>query len=94
MALTTPAVEEGISIEALSDSTVIRLCSALIVSPTATRTSMTATSLKSPMSGTLTSTVLLIGLPVHSAMRRKSASNAPRYALKRAAAAPSMTRWS
>ncbi|KAG1447384.1 hypothetical protein G6F57_017086 [Rhizopus arrhizus] len=51
--LTTPPCEAGISIEALSDSTVIRLCSALIVSPTATMTSMTSTSLKSPMSGTL-----------------------------------------
>ena len=55
-ALTTPPVLAGISIEALSDSTVMRLCSALTVSPTATSTSMTSTSLKSPMSGTVTST--------------------------------------
>ncbi|KAG1260725.1 hypothetical protein G6F66_014396 [Rhizopus arrhizus] len=53
MDFTTPPCDAGISIEALSDSTVIRLCSALIVSPTATSTSMTSTSLKSPMSGTL-----------------------------------------
>src|SRR5690606_16993812 len=31
---------------------------------------------------------------LYSAMRRKSASKAARYALNRAAAAPSMTRWS
>jgi hypothetical protein len=54
--LSTPAAEDGISIEALSDSTVMSDCSSLIVSPGFTRTSMTATSLKSPMSGTLTST--------------------------------------
>jgi hypothetical protein len=42
---------DGISIEALSDSTVIRLCSALMVSPGLTSNSMTATSEKSPMSG-------------------------------------------
>jgi hypothetical protein len=53
---TTPAVEEGISIDALSDSTVIKDCSAFTVSPTLTNSSMTATSSKSPMSGTLTST--------------------------------------
>ena len=38
--------------EALSDSTVMRLCSALTVSPGLTSNSMTATSAKSPMSGT------------------------------------------
>jgi hypothetical protein len=54
--LSTPAADDGISIEALSDSTVISDCSALIVSPGLTRSSMTATSLKSPMSGTRTST--------------------------------------
>src|SRR5574343_492008 len=54
--LSTPACEDGISIEALSDSTVIRLCSTLMLSPGLTKTSMTATSLKSPMSGTRTST--------------------------------------
>ena len=53
---TTPAVEDGISIDALSDSTVINDCSAFTVSPTLTNSSMTATSSKSPMSGTLTST--------------------------------------
>jgi len=52
--LTTPAWLDGISIDALSLSTVIRLCSTFTVSPGCTSTSMTATSLKSPMSGTLT----------------------------------------
>ena len=51
----TPAWLEGISIDALSDSTVIKLCSALTVSPTLTSNSMTATSAKSPISGTLMS---------------------------------------
>jgi hypothetical protein len=55
--LTTPAALDGISIDALSLSTVIRLCSSATVSPGLTRTSMTATSLKSPMSGTTTSTL-------------------------------------
>src|SRR5450755_1036171 len=54
-AMTTPACEDGISIDALSLSTVIRLCSALTVSPGLTSSSITATSAKSPMSGTTTS---------------------------------------
>ena len=53
--LTTPACDDGISIEALSLSTVMSDCSALTASPGLTRSSMTATSLKSPMSGTLMS---------------------------------------
>jgi hypothetical protein len=57
--LTTPACDDGISIDALSLSTVTRLCSALIVSPGLTSSSMTATSLKSPMSGTLISIVAM-----------------------------------
>ena len=52
--LTTPAADDGISIEALSDSTVIRDCSSLTLSPGFTITSITVTSLKSPMSGTST----------------------------------------
>jgi hypothetical protein len=51
----TPACDDGISIDALSLSTVIRLCSTLHVSPGLTKTSITATSSKSPMSGTTTS---------------------------------------
>src|SRR5699024_9044311 len=50
----------GISIDALSDSSVIRLCSSSMVSFSATRTSMTSTSSTSPMSGTLISIGLLI----------------------------------
>jgi glycine cleavage system H lipoate-binding protein len=61
--LTTPAWLDGISIDALSDSTVIRDCSTLTVSPALTSTSITATSLKSPMSGTLTCTSLMGCLP-------------------------------
>ena len=53
--LTLPAAGDGISIVALSDSSVMRDCSLAIVSPGLTRTSMTSISLKSPMSGTLTS---------------------------------------
>src|SRR5262249_7860179 len=49
---TTPACDDGISIEALSLSTVMSDCSAFTVSPGFTSSSMTATSLKSPMSGT------------------------------------------
>ena len=51
----TPACDDGISIEALSDSTVIKDCSTLMASPDLTKTSITATSLKSPISGTFTS---------------------------------------
>ena len=54
--LTTPACDDGISIDALSDSTVIRLCSTATVSPGLTSSSITATWSKSPMSGTSTST--------------------------------------
>src|SRR3954462_1993948 len=50
-----PAPGDGISIEALSLSTEIRLCSGFTTSPGLTRISMTPTSLKSPMSGTRTS---------------------------------------
>src|SRR5882762_4804782 len=55
--LTTPASEEGISIVALSDSSVMREASLATRSPGFTRTSMTSMSLKSPMSGTFTSII-------------------------------------
>jgi len=54
ISFTTPANGDGTSIVALSVSSVIRLSSALTVSPALTSTSMTSTSLKSPMSGTST----------------------------------------
>ena len=54
-ALTVPAEGAGMSIVALSDSSVISGSSAATVSPAATCTSMTGTSAKSPMSGTVTS---------------------------------------
>ena len=66
ISLTTPACDDGISIDALSLSTVIRLCSTLTLSPGLTRTSMTPTSLKSPMSGTFDRR------SAHSSTRRKS----------------------
>src|SRR5207253_10150186 len=55
---TTPTAVEGTSMVALSDSSVTSGESMTTVSPGFTRTSMTATSLKLPMSGTRTSTRL------------------------------------
>ena len=52
---TVPAIGDGTSIVALSDSSVTSDCSALTTSPGFTRISMIGTSLKSPMSGTFTS---------------------------------------
>jgi len=60
ISLITPAAVDGISIDALSLSTVTSDCSILIVSPGLTSTSMISTSLKSPMSGTLTSTAAIL----------------------------------
>jgi hypothetical protein len=57
---TLPAAGDGISIVALSDSSVMSDCSLLIASPGLTSTSMTSTSLKSPMSGTFTSVPVMI----------------------------------
>ena len=54
-AVTVPAPGAGMSIVALSDSSVISGSSAATVSPAATWTSMTGTSAKSPISGTVTS---------------------------------------
>ena len=54
-AVTVPAPGAGMSMVALSDSSVISGSSAATVSPAATWTSMTGTSAKSPMSGTVTS---------------------------------------
>src|SRR5215831_6032108 len=55
---TVPALGAGTSIVALSDSSVTSGSSGLTASPALTSTSMIGTSLKSPMSGTLTSTRL------------------------------------
>src|SRR3954454_21744013 len=57
--LTVPACEAGTSMVALSDSSVIRGSSTASVLPGATWTSMIGTSLKSPMSGTRISLVLI-----------------------------------
>jgi hypothetical protein len=54
ISFTTPAFGDGISMVALSDSSVTSDCSLDTASPGFTRTSMTSTSLKSPMSGTRT----------------------------------------
>ena len=68
--------------------------STAITSPGLTSSSMTATSLKSPMSGTLTSTSWPWLGSLQNSTRRRSASTLAKWTLKRAAAAPSMTRWS
>ena len=60
--------------EALSLSTVIRLWSTAMVSPGLTINSMTVTSAKSPMSGTLISRIAMSYLFVYSNTRRKSPS--------------------
>ena len=57
---TTPACGAGTSIVALSDSSVISGSSGATSSPGATSTSMIGTSAKSPMSGTLISTMSAI----------------------------------
>jgi hypothetical protein len=74
--LTTPAWVDGISIEALSDSTVTSDWSTLIVSPGLTISSMISTSLKSPMFGTFTSTVLILGAPYRRVLRRSASTSA------------------
>ena len=51
ISLTTPAIGDGTSIDALSPSTVIRDCSSVTVSPTLTMISVTSTS-SPPISGT------------------------------------------
>ena len=55
MEVPSPAAGAGMSIVALSDSSVISGSSAATVSPAATSTSITGTSEKSPISGTRTS---------------------------------------
>ena len=60
ISLTTPESGAGTSIVAFSDSSETNGSSAFTVSPTLTNISITGTSLKSPMSGTLMSKTLLI----------------------------------
>jgi len=57
---TVPDEGAGTSMVALSDSSVSSGSSALIASPSLTRISMIGTSLKSPMSGTLTSIAFIV----------------------------------
>src|SRR5437763_15340 len=94
IAFTTPSTGDGTSIVALSDSSVAIGASLLIASPTLTSTSMTGTSLKSPISGTSTLTIVAILLLFlgYTSTRRMSASKYAKWLLKRAADAPSITR--
>ena len=89
---TFPLAGEGTSMVALSDSSETRGSSFFTSSPGLTNTWMTGTSLKSPISGTCTSCIAI--LPLYSIARRMSASRVVRKAVNRAAAAPSITRWS
>ena len=77
----------GTSIVALSDSRTTSGSSSATSSPAATSTSMMGTSVKSPMSGTLTS-ALTAGPGAGRRARRRGGRQ------KRAACAPSITRWS
>jgi hypothetical protein len=61
--LTVPPNGAGMSIAALSDSTVINAVSVAILSPTLTMISMTSTSLKLPISGTRTSLIVIFSFP-------------------------------
>src|SRR5262249_11455387 len=67
-ALTTPAIGEGTSIEALSDSRVTRGASTSTRSPGFTAISMIGTSLKSPISGTRTLTSPITALPPYAGL--------------------------
>ena len=61
---TVPAAGEGMSMVALSDSRVTSGSSTLTTSPAATWISMTGTSAKSPISGTLTSVAAAMAAPL------------------------------
>src|SRR5690349_10826058 len=77
-----PAAGDGTSIVALSDSIVTSESSTPISSPGFTNTSMIGTSLKSPMSGTLTS-IVLIGRNLVVVRNAASSSNGPGRGLRR-----------
>src|SRR6185436_3853039 len=86
--LITPAAGAGTSIVALSDSRVTSESSALTVSPGFTRTSITGTSVKSPMSGTLTSIVLIA--TSKAGWQRRTTPSMPHQTVHGAALAASM----
>ena len=71
ISLTVPADGEGTSIDALSDSKVINGSSSLTMSPGFTEISMIGTSLKSPISGTFTSIMLVKTTSLDSARRAR-----------------------
>src|SRR4029079_9050220 len=89
---TVPAEGDGTSIVALSDSSVTSASSFATVSPALTKISMTGTSLKSPMSGTLTSTALIGGSPCWTPAHRKGLRRPCDEACARPQAAPSRCR--
>jgi hypothetical protein len=62
--LTVPPKGAGMSMAALSDSTVMMESSAARLSPGFTMISMTSTSLKLPISGTRTSLMLIFSSPI------------------------------
>ena len=77
---TLPAAGDGTSIVALSDSSDTSESSAATVSPGLTKISMTGTSVKSPMSGTLTSIVLIASaVPPHTVHGAGFAGSSPYF---------------
>src|SRR2546430_2152590 len=90
--LTVPALGAGTSMVALSDSSVTSESSAFTASPGLTKTSMTGTSLKSPMSGTLTSIVLMETSEAHP-RRRKVDQGRPSRLLSRSLTPLANLRW-
>ena len=74
ISLTVPADGEGTSIDALSDSKVINGSSSLTMSPGFTEISMIGTSLKSPISGTFTSMMLVKTTSLDSCAARRAAA--------------------
>src|ERR1700722_2132383 len=77
MELITPAIGEGTSIAALSDSSEISGSSTATLSPFLTRTSRTETPLTSPRSGTRTSTLLIATPSRHRAFLRETPRSGP-----------------
>src|SRR6516225_11357149 len=92
--LTTPAAGEGTSIDALSDSSVIRGASTPTRWPGCTAISMMGTSLKSPISGTRISLSSPIALPSQhtQAARYTYWCSCPLFTSSRVAVAPDRSR--
>ena len=90
---TSPATDDGTSIVALSDSSVTRPWSCLTVSPTRPATRSPARR-RNRRCRAPSLRCVPCASPQQSITRRMSPSSCARYAVKRAAAAPSITRWS